>query len=177
MGARQLLEQALRSGLTLAADGPALVVRPKERLTDDLRAALLAAKPELMALLKEPKQGGQEGQGCQGNQDGQAGTLAGACTDADVNRFLARRDRLMRWGWDEVDAQALAERLTRRDREGDHRVSCAGDCANYRPGRCDAHRRAGLGDAGVGRDFAVLLQRCPGFNPRLAIAQGDHHET
>ncbi len=163
MGARELLHQAARSGLTLVVDGPSLVVRPKERLTTGMRDALLAAKPELLALLKQSSQGRQEGQGCQENQVDQRGPLAGTWTETDIASFLARRDRLMRWGWSEGDAEAFAERLVRRDRQGDDRATCAGDCANYRPGRCGNHRRAGLTTSGVGHDFAVLLQRCPGL--------------
>jgi hypothetical protein len=87
---------------------------------------------------------------------------AEAWTDADIARFLARRDRLLRWGWLESEAENLAGRLTLRDREGDDRVSCA-DCKHYRPGRCGNHRRAGLNVADVGHDLAGRLQRCPGF--------------
>ena len=165
MGARELLDQAARSGLTLVAEGPSLVVRPKERLTDGMRDALRAAKPELLALLKNSGQQCQEGQGSQENQWCQLGPLADVWTDFDIARFLTRRDRLMRWGWSDADAEAQADRLTRRDREGDDRVSCAGDCANYRPGRCANHRLAGLHSAVVGRDLATMLQRCPGFKP------------
>ena len=88
-----------------------------------------------------------------------------AWTDGDIARFLDRRARLLRWGWPEGEAEALAERLVRRDRERtDDRVSCA-DCGHYRLGRCGNHRRAGLGLPDVGRDLATLLQRCPGFQP------------
>lgn len=84
--------------------------------------------------------------------------------DADIARFTARVHRLLRWGWPESEAEALAERLTQRERNGaDDRVSCAGECAHYRPGRCRNHRPAGLQSADVGRDLAGLLQRCPGF--------------
>lgn len=84
----------------------------------------------------------------------------------DSRRFLDRRDRLMRWGWSESDAEGLAKHLSRRDRDGcgDDRVCCA-DCEHYRPGRCGNHRRAGLNVADIGRDLASLLQRCPGFEP------------
>lgn len=85
-----------------------------------------------------------------------------AWTDEDIARFLARRARLLRWGWPEPEAEALADRLVRRDRELDARVSCA-DCRHYRPGRCGNHRRAGLSTPDMGRDLAGLLQRCPGF--------------
>jgi hypothetical protein len=71
--------------------------------------------------------------------------------------------RLLRWGWSAAEAEALAERLTRRDREDDDdRVSCT-DCNHYGPGRCGNYRRAGLHGPEVGRDLAAILQRCPGF--------------
>lgn len=85
-----------------------------------------------------------------------------AWTDNDMTRFLDRRARLLRWGWAAEDAEKLAERLVRRDREQDERVNCT-DCRHYRPGRCGNHRRAGLHAPEVGRDLAALLQRCPGF--------------
>ena len=91
--------------------------------------------------------------------------VAAAWTDDDITRFLDRRTRLMRWGWAEPEAEKLADRLVRRDREHDERVSCT-DCQHYRPGRCDNYRRAGLNVADVGRDLAAMLQRCAGFDPR-----------
>ena len=89
---------------------------------------------------------------------------ATAWTDADIARFLDRRARLMRWGWTEPEAENLAERLVKRDREGDGRVICA-ECRHYRPGRCGNHRAALLHSHEVGRDLAAMLQRCPGFKP------------
>lgn len=88
-----------------------------------------------------------------------------AWTDGDIARFLDRRARLLRWGWSEPNAEALAERLTRRDREADDRVSCA-DCRHFRPWRCCNHRRAGLQSAEIGSGLAGLLQCCDGFNER-----------
>ncbi|RTL08575.1 MAG: hypothetical protein EKK62_06900 [Acidimicrobiia bacterium] len=85
-----------------------------------------------------------------------------AWTDGDIAAFLARRARLVRWGWPVADAERLAERLVIRDREADARVSCA-DCQHYRPGRCANHAGAGLHAPEVGRVLAGLLQRCPGF--------------
>ena len=85
-----------------------------------------------------------------------------AWTDADISAFIERRARLLRWGWAEPEAEKLAERLVKRDREHDERVSCA-DCAHYQPGRCSNHRCAGLNAAEVGRDLVALLQRCHGF--------------
>lgn len=88
-----------------------------------------------------------------------------AWTDADVSRFLHRRARLLRWGWAEPEAEALAERLVKRDRDTDPRVTCT-ECSHYRPGRCSNHRSAGLSTAEVGRDLAGMLQRCAGFFER-----------
>ena len=82
---------------------------------------------------------------------------------SDADAVLAgRRDRLLRWGWAQADADALASRLARRDYEEDNRVTCT-DCQHYRPGRSSNHRRAGLYAPDVGRDLAGTLQRCPGF--------------
>jgi len=84
-----------------------------------------------------------------------------AWTDADIAAFLARRARLMRWGWAEADAERLAERLVIRDREQDDRTSCA-DCAHYRPGRCGNPRAAGVA-RDLPAEMVSMLQRCPGF--------------
>ncbi len=149
MGARDLLADLSGAGITVSAEAGRLVIRPASKLTDTMRAALREAKPDLLALLAGAK----------------ADALAAvAWTDADIERFTTRRDRLLRWGWTEPEAERLADRLVRRDREADERVSCA-DCQHYRPGHCGNHRRAGLNVADVGRDLASMLQRCPGFQP------------
>jgi hypothetical protein len=138
----ELLTRWRRAGFTLRADGDRLLVAPASELTDELRDELRQAKPKLMALLR------QSPRWCH----------------ADITRFTTRRDRLLRWGWAEPDAEALAERLMRRDSEQDDRVHCT-DCKHYRPGRCGNHRQAGLGSNDLGRDLASLLQRCDGFKP------------
>jgi hypothetical protein len=89
-------------------------------------------------------------------------TAAVAWTGADVAAFEARRDRLLRWGWREGDAEAMAERLTLRDRDGDDRRLCI-ECANFRGGRCRQPERAGVApELGT---LATMLQRCPAFRP------------
>ncbi len=133
MGARDLLHDLAGAGLSVTADGDRLVIWPASRLTNDLRDQLRAAKPDLLALLSPGP------------------------------RYTIRRDRLLRWGWPAPEAEAMAERLARRDSESDDRVSCAAECSHYRLGRCGNHRRAGLNSPDVGRDLARLLQRCPGF--------------
>lgn len=139
MGARDLLAELTGAGFSVAADGDRLVIRPASLLTDDMRAALRASKPDLLALLADNR------------------------AEADAARYQDRRARLLRWGWAAGDAEKLAARLTRRDREADPRVSCA-DCGHFRPWRCANHERAGLKSADCGRAWAELLQRCPGFS-------------
>ena len=145
MGARELLADLAGAGLSIILDGDRLVIRPASRLTDDMRSALREAKSELLMLLAH-------------NNAPSTPTLSPL--------FLERRARLLRWGWKEADADALAQRLTTRDHDDD-RVSCT-DCRHYRPGRCGNHRRAGLDAAEVGRDLAAMLQRCPAFSEAQA---------
>lgn len=154
MGALDLLADFTGAGLSVTAEGDCLVIRPASKLTDPIRVALRDAKLELLALLR----------GFAGSTE--ALDLASvAWTDADIARFIDRRARLMRWGWLEHEAEKLAERLVKRDREpDDDRVSCT-DCRNYRRTRCGNHRQAGLSAPDVGRDLAAMLQRCPAFNP------------
>ena len=151
MGARELIAEVTGAGLHITADGERLLIRPASMVTPALREALTLAKAELLALLREPRP-----------EPGSVDLDAVAWTDADIARFLARRGRLMRWGWAEALAEDLAARLVQCDREQDDRVSCA-DCSAYRPGHCGNHRRAGLLSPEVGRDWVALLQRCPGF--------------
>jgi len=149
MGARDLLADLAGAGLSVTAEGDRLVIRPASKLTAPMRAALRDAKSELLALL-----GGFAPEALD--------VAAMAWTDADIARFLDRRARLIRWGWTEPEAEKLAERLVKRDREEDDRVSCA-DCRHYRAGSCGNHKAAGLGGQYVGRQWAEILQRCPGF--------------
>ena len=194
MGAADLLQHVRAAGFTLdLADGK-LLVAPASMLTDELRTSLRASKTEVLALLATEHEADAEAiEGLAAITEFDAGTTrADACavalscadtatnstctaaaaidtaavawTEADIARFVARRDRLMRWGWHEADAEALAERLVKRDRDGDVRVTCV-ECTHYRPGRCGNHRSAMLSSPDVGRELATLPQRCPGFKP------------
>lgn len=84
--------------------------------------------------------------------------------DAEIARFTARVQRFARQGIGADDADDLDERLTLRDRCADDRRLCL-ECTRHRPGRCGDHKGAGLLSAEIGGHFAVLLQRCPGFQP------------
>ena len=154
MGARELLADLCSAGFHITAQADRLVIRPWSKLPDDMRKALRNAKPELLALLAGSL-----------NEPAERIDLAAvAWTATNMAAYLDRRARLLRWGWSDADAESLAERLVKADRDDDERVSCA-DCRHYRPGHCGDHRRAGLTVPDVGRDLVVLLQRCPGFKP------------
>ena len=143
MGARDVLDSLASAGCTVTAEGERLVIRPASNLTDDLRLALRTSKPVLLALLA-----------------GDTSKLGD-----ESRRFLDRRARLLRWGWTETDAEAVAEQLHLRDVHADYRHSCV-ECQHYRPGRCGNHRRAQSHEGEVGRDLAMLMQHCPGFRER-----------
>lgn len=140
-GARELLSELAAAGLTVTTDGASLTIKPASKLTEAMRARLIEAKPELLALLRPIDEFDDTG---------------------DV-RFAARVDRLRRWGWPATAAHAMAERLAQRDCEGDYRACCL-DCRNFRPGRCGQFRRAGLVAPDVGRELAALPQHCPAFD-------------
>ena len=82
--------------------------------------------------------------------------------DAAMARFQTRAEAIQRRGFGHQDAADLSGQLHLRDVQADHRHLCI-ECRHYSPGRCNNHRRAGISAPDVGRDMAVLLQRCPGF--------------
>ena len=53
MGARDLLSSLAGAGLSVTAEAGRLVIWPASKLTDDMREALRAAKPQLLALPAE----------------------------------------------------------------------------------------------------------------------------
>jgi hypothetical protein len=158
MGASELLHELARAGLTVTADGDRLMIRPANKLTDDMRGALCAAKPELLMLLtRRYRLARDEADRCH----------ARGWNDAEIAAFTTRVTLFMRRGVSATDADDLAERLVLRDRDGDDRRMCI-ECCHCWLGRCGNHRRARLHSADVGRDMVVMLQRCPGFQPERA---------
>lgn len=84
-----------------------------------------------------------------------------------ATRHVLRVERFSRLGLPVAEAEALAERLTLRDRDFDHRTACA-ECANLhgRPGgwRCGNWRQADVGGPAIPAVFvAEMLQHCRGF--------------
>jgi TubC N-terminal docking domain len=161
MGARELLADLAGAGFTVEADRDRLLIRPASRLTDELRAALRAAKPDLLTLLSvgaaRPYRLSQA--------DADA-AHAEPWDDAAIGRFVVRLSLFLRRGIDATDADDLAERLHLRDLQSDDRRLCL-ECAHL-AGRTHGSWRCGNArEAGVGIDLpsalVTLPQRCSGF--------------
>ena len=158
MGAPDLLAYLRGAGFTLTLTGDGgLGIAPAGALTDDDRQAIRNQRFDLLALLTHSAP-----VSAPPDPDRWCWPHSDAMNGAELAAFTARRVQLMRWGWIESEAEALAERLVKRDRNKDERASCT-ECRHFRPGRCGNHGRAGLNVPDLSRDLSVLLQRCPGF--------------
>lgn len=93
-----------------------------------------------------------------------------AMTGAELDTFTARVALFHDRGLRLVNAEALADRLVIRDRDGDDRRLCL-ECTHLSgagPGqRCGAWRQAGIGGHAVAVDLVRQPQRCPGFCPAI----------
>lgn len=153
MGARDLLDDLTRAGLTVTADAGRLLVRPASKLTDAQRQALRAAKADVLALLTRPY-GLTPTEGDRAHVE--------PWDDAVCLRFVARVATFMRCGFNATDADDLAERLHLRDVDADDRTACV-ECRHARGTRC-THATMRIGE--LGRAEAVQLRRCHGFESR-----------
>ena len=91
-----------------------------------------------------------------------------AMTTAEIDRFADRLAQFSAKGLTLADADALADTLTRRDRDGDDRRACL-ECAHL-SGWAGRRQCRGLPHAGMGGPMAAagqvaVLQRCNGFAP------------
>ena len=89
-------------------------------------------------------------------------------TTAEIDRFADRLAQFSAKGLTLADADALADTLTRRDRDGDDRRACL-ECAHL-SGWAGRRQCRGLPHAGMGGPMAAagqvaVLQRCNGFAP------------
>jgi hypothetical protein len=85
-----------------------------------------------------------------------------AMNGAEIETFTVRLARFTDRGLNLNDADALADKLVIRDREGDDRRTCL-ECANLNRRRCSQWQQAGIGGPEVSVDLVGLLQRCAGF--------------
>jgi hypothetical protein len=85
-----------------------------------------------------------------------------AMNGAEIDTFTARLARFTDRGLSLSDAEALADKLVIRDRDGDDRRTCL-ECANLSRRCCGQWRQAGIGGPVVAGDLVAVLQRCAGF--------------
>ena len=85
-----------------------------------------------------------------------------AMTGAEIDRMVLRIERFVVRGLNLSDADALADKLVIRDRDGDERRTCL-ECENLSRRRCSQWQQAGIGGPEVSVDLVGLLQRCAGF--------------
>ena len=93
-----------------------------------------------------------------------------AWNTGEIEQFNRRAALFVRRGADDVQAEALADRLVRRDREDDDRHLCH-ECRHLRGGLpgwiCGNGAAAGIAvsgwGAGLPAQLVAQLQRCPGF--------------
>jgi hypothetical protein len=171
MGAPDLLRHLRDAGLVLTlTPAGGLHVAPRSALTDDRRAAIRAARDELVQALQAeavspppppsqpPRRSGnplmtpEQGDDCH----------AGGWDDGELDAYLAREARFARMG--RADAEHLAERLTLRDRQHDGRRLCL-ECASLADNRrCLVAARGRLPGATRWLEpVPTILRRCEGF--------------
>jgi hypothetical protein len=178
MTAAPAVADTLRSaGLTLSlTDGQALAVTPASRLTAQLRGLIRANLPALLDWLHAANDPGSLPPMGDVTKDAIPDCtrceIAQACgfpsmgdvpmSPDDVEVFTARVLLFMRRGLNVRQAEKLADRLKRRDRDGDTRHMCM-ECQRLTAARtCVTWRQAGIGGPYPGSLLAIL-QRCPAF--------------
>ena len=92
-----------------------------------------------------------------------------AMNGQEINVFNRRNNLFLARGWG--TAEAVADRLVRRDRESDDRVVCL-ECVHYTKQWCANAKAAELSPSKssiqIPTDLISLLQRCPAFQALLA---------
>jgi hypothetical protein len=156
MGAPDLLRYLREAGFTVApTDGGGIRVAPSAALTDAHRQAIRDHRAELLSLLASSPVA---------DPDRWCWPHSAAMNGAELERFMQRAQQFTRLGLTTDDADAMADRLVLRDREGDDRRLCL-ECSNLtEQGRCLAAWRGAL--PGADRRMEPVqtnLQRCECF--------------
>jgi hypothetical protein len=144
-------------------------------LTDELRLLIRTNKEAIRDWLQaanDPGEGGDDpDRWCwPAVQD-----LDAPMNHGEVETFTARVLLFMRRSMGASRAEALADKLKRRDREGDDRRACI-ECRRLTSSlHWPAWRNAGIGGPQVGGDVLNALQRCPAFTPVVA-KKGNGHD-
>jgi hypothetical protein len=151
MGARDLLNDLASAGLSVYVHGGNLIIRPRELLTNEIRAAIKAFKLDLLALLMAPPIADKQ---TSENQSREARDASGA---------LLRR--LRGAGLDTDAAEEARDWIRSRAGDADDRRLCI-ECAHFGE-RGKVCRHPDLIAIQAPRDLgrlAVTPQRCDGFS-------------
>lgn len=144
------------AGVSLTATGQALKVTPASALTDELRELIRARKADLMCWLAVENNPGAD-------LDRWCWPHSNAMNGAEIGRFTVRLARFTDEGLPLIEAEALADKLVLRDRDGDHRRLCL-ECAHLSGRRCGAWQRAAVGGPVLPTSLLALPQRCAAFD-------------
>ena len=157
-----IVEAIHAAGLTLTATQDRRIkIVPADRLTSELASLIRANKSALVDWLQaanDPASGDPDRWCWPAIQD-----LDAPMNPGEVETFTARVLLFMRRGMKARQAEEQADKLKRRDRQGDDRRACI-ECQRLNAARaCTAWRQAAIGGPQVGGDLLTLLQRCPAF--------------
>lgn len=92
-----------------------------------------------------------------------------AMNSGEIDTFTARLGRFTDKGMAYDQAEALADKLVQRDREGDDRRLCL-ECRHLQGAgrwRCGNWQQADVAREGLARDLVLMLQRCDGYHPAM----------
>lgn len=95
-----------------------------------------------------------------------------AMNTAEIDRFLSRQAGFTNKGLTVDQAEALADKLVLRDRDGDDRRACL-ECSHLRglaKWRCGNSVRAGVG-SDLPLELVLALHRCPGLETKFFLSR------
>jgi len=152
------------AGVTLTETPPGTIqARPVSALTGELAYLIRTNKPALLDYLRAANDPGQPEPDLPGaGSDRYAWPHSEAMNSGEIETFTARLCLFASRGLQVDWADSFADRLTRRDREGDSRRTCL-ECRHLAGRTCAAWRQAGVGGAQLPAELIAKLQRCPGF--------------
>lgn len=160
MSAHDLIQKAADSGVVLYLDGETLKARGSRQAVENLSPELRAHKVEVVALLANTRMAANDPSPATEPQDFDRWCWphGEAMSRREIEVFMKRDSQFQRRGMSAEEAEKLADKLVKRDRDYDDRRLCL-ECQNLtgRPGawRCGQQR--------VGADWVVLPKRCDSF--------------
>ena len=181
MGARDLLDDLRGAGLSVNLIDNKIVVAPKDKLTDPMRDAIrahrdalaLVLKPQATPTLPKPIAPPATPPARIYRLTRQQADEAHAepWTAEGIETFNRRRDLFLRRRFGGDDADDLAEKLARRDAQGDDRRMCV-ECSNLgEQGLCLAAAIGKLSGADRRlKPVQTMLQRCEAFGLRKGLS-------